>query len=1071
MVPTTTLYRSSAGSGKTHTIVLAYLKLALKSSAKFQKILAITFTNKATAEMKDRILHVLHQLSLGNPTSMTKELLLHHHWDEKELQKRAQDTLSNILHQYSRFAVSTIDSFFQKTVRSFSKEIGLQQGFVIELDQQHVLEQLVQSILEQAAHKPMLQRWLLSFAEQKLLAGKNWSFHRELLYLGSEIFSETFRFYEGKILHAMEKPDLLQTFPKKLQEIISKFELNLQQIGKEALSVIDKAGFKLEDFAYGKQGVMGYFYHLSQRKKWEPSVRSQHALADSKAWFSKSAPNKERLEQLVLDELLPLLQKAIEFYEQHCPVYLAAKSVYKLIYALGITTHLLEQLNTYRDEKGVMLISDAAIFLKQIMEENKIPFVYEKTGAFYQHFFIDEFQDISHFQWNNLVPLIENSAADGHQSLIVGDAKQSIYRWRGGDPSLLLSEVEKDLGGGNVQSINLEHNWRSQPTIIGFNNSFFEAAVPLLSQYLAFQGEEAEIAEEDMLALAYEKVAQKVPAAKEASKDEGYVEVRFFHDNEEAAMLQKRMEAHVVKEVHRLMKDGFTPSDIAILVRNNAEAQSIVHALLNAQKELGLHYPVAASAAMYLHQNPYVNLFINALHFIDGCEDKLLVVELAMLYQQYVCGNALSDLTQALATSDFDEVSIDPFLPPELIQIRKGLNRRPLYDQMEALIAIFQLSDSSSFPFIQSLQELILEFTQREGEGTSDFLHWWETLGKQQSMSGSEAGDALQVMTLHQSKGLQFKIVLIPFCHWLLDHNPHKAPVLWCESQQAPFSDFPLLPVAYHKVLEKTPYASQFYQEKIKTYLDHLNLLYVAFTRPEQQLYIYAPLPKEKQCKTTAELMCQVLQPPNESDLSWKWDQQEEALIGSLGNYFSAQQSVNKEPQAYLLEKSSHSDWWERLGAMTSAEDSSISSLQSEKIAYGNLIHSFLAEIETIDEVVATLEAYRLKGLISCDEEEKVSKQLNQLWEHEQMRSWFDGSWEVKREMSILLPGEGIERPDRIMMKGNEVIILDFKTGERGSEHRQQVLRYASAFKKMGYVHVRSFLCYLHPYALVEVSD
>ena len=423
------IYRSSAGAGKTHTLVREYLNIALAHPDKFTQILAVTFTNQATQEMKQRILAYLYDLAQGTPIPVAEVLLQEKGWNSDILQSRAQVVLSNILHQYTRFSVSTIDSFFQKVVRGFAHELGLQRSFRVELDQGYVLSTIIDDLVVTAGQDPQLEHWLVSFAEDKLLSGKSWNFKQELTALGQALFDEYFREYEAQLTQNLSDPNALTSFLKSLDQRIYHFEHYLQSLGQQAVSTIRQAGLEVDDFLYGATGVAGYLTGLAAKRKWAPSQRALRALDCIEAWYKHTSDKKERIIQLVQRVLQPCLHKAVRFYNAHCRIYHTALEVRHFIYAFGVFTQLLERFNDYRFQNNVMFVADTTLLLRKIIADNDTPFVYEKIGAFYHHFLIDEFQDISRFQWHNLKPLIANSLNEGHPSLVVGDVKQSIYRW------------------------------------------------------------------------------------------------------------------------------------------------------------------------------------------------------------------------------------------------------------------------------------------------------------------------------------------------------------------------------------------------------------------------------------------------------------------------------------------------------------------------------------------------------------------------------------------------------------------------------------------------------------------
>jgi len=861
---TLTIYRSSAGAGKTHTLVCEYLKLALDHPDRFAQILAVTFTNKATQEMKQRILAYLHDLARGTPTPVAEALLQAKGWDKVVLQDRAQAVLSNILHQYTRFSVSTIDSFFQKVVRGFAHELGLQSSFRIELDQEYVLATIIDDLVAAAGQDPQLQRWLAAFAEHKLLSGKTWNFKRELTALGRELFAESFRGHETRLLQAISAPNVLQQFLKALYQRIYHFEHHLQGLGQQALGAIQQAGLTIDDFSYGAAGVAGYLTGLATKRKWSPSQRALRAIDSVEAWYKRAADERVLITQVVQDILQPCLRKVVHFYNDHHRAYYTALEVRHFIYALGIVTELLEKLNDYRALHNTMLVSDTTLLLHKIIAENETPFVYEKIGAFYSYFLIDEFQDISRFQWHNLKPLIVNSLNEGYPSLVVGDVKQSIYRWRGGDWGLLSSQLESDIG--RTSTVALDHNWRSKQHIVDFNNVFFSHAPAVLVRHFtdAFAHlkeptlREALLQQVQQLEAAYQNVRQQLPDQREGA-DKGYVNITFLKDDATSSQGWREVaKEKLILLVESLQQDGVALKDIALLVRSNVEGREIFRTLTayqqSPQAKVGCRYDVVSRESLYLSHHSWVNIIINALRCLVDEENTLARAELSYLYQVYVLQvgpDTLHACFQGLAGA--------AILPERLITQRLYLQQLPLPELVEELIDVFQLHQVEAMPFLQAFQDVVRTFMKRDEVDIPHFLTWWEEQGGRHTLPYVAEQEAMTLMTIHQAKGLQFKVVIVPFCAWDLDHSTQQPPTLWCATDASPFDRFPVLPMRYSRRLKDTMHAQAYYEEQLQAYLDHLNLLYVAFTRPKDRLYVFAQRPSRTALTTASDLLHEAL--------------------------------------------------------------------------------------------------------------------------------------------------------------------------------------------------------------------
>jgi ATP-dependent helicase/nuclease subunit A len=868
-MPNLYIYKASAGSGKTEVLVATYLGLALQDPLHFRKILAITFTNRATQEMKQRILASLHSLAQGSITPMGKKLCEKYTWEAKDLQLRAKLVYTQILHHYDYFSVSTIDSFFQTVVRNFARELSLPYRFKIETDYRQLLDKIVATVVEKSSEDEQLRRWLTEFANHYLLAGKPWRPEKALKELGAELFTEQFAKQERALLKAFQDPRAITKLMASTEGTVLGFAGHLQTAGQQALKHIEKAGLSPADFAYGARGVVGYLIGLAQKSNFMPTQRSLQASDSAEAWCRKDSPHQAHITKLVIAKLQPLLQQIIGYYEAHHQAYYTAKAIQTFVYAFGLTGHLMAGLQKVRLAENRILISDAGHLLQRLIARQDAPFVYEKIGAWYEYFLVDEFQDISDFQWQNLVPLLQNSLAAGHMSLLVGDVKQAIYRWRGSQWQLLSSRIAAQFKDSH--EITLTTNWRSKPNIVHFNNSFFTAASQRLLKQLRNELEaikqpavQEKLANQlqEMEGL-YKDCYQTLPEGQKSTEDDGFVSIRFIDEQDDAEKVswKERVKDELLSLLANLQAGGVAAHDIAFLVRNNAEASDICQLLLDYQPTaaVGLDstYRPLSAASLQLGQSPHVNIIISALTYWMNPADKKASFECLYLYQQYVAMNeegiTHSFLQQLIANSQ------DPLEPDKtLLTALEQFCTLPVYECISRLIDHWQLADSE--PFIAALLEAAALYEQDYGRGLDGFLAWWKEKGHQQLLASPEDTQAMSVMTIHQAKGLEFKIVIIPFCAWSLDHPPQKGPLMWCHTPVAPFAAFPSLPIRYHPQLQYTHYAEAYYTERMQAYIDHLNLLYVAFTRAQEQLYVFAPKPGRQSASTTvADLLYQTL--------------------------------------------------------------------------------------------------------------------------------------------------------------------------------------------------------------------
>ena len=564
------LYKSSAGSGKTHTLVLEYLKIVLAKPEIFRNILAVTFTNKATDEMKSRIISALSDLSTQTDQELQQNplfLSLNQHFSRPDIKLppkfsinlNARKALSLVLNDYSNFSVSTIESFFQRILRAFARELNIPIGYNVETKNKWVLDHLVDEILLDVGKKEKLTRILSRFVDRNLEEEKTWNLEGYIREVGQEIFKEKFQHLDNERERKAEgeEDSIAKTLAlaKKIWAIRQKFEGEMETHAKEAIKYIKEHGLTREDFAYGKSGVANYFYKVldkkqSVTKKYEPSARAQKARESEEAWYTKSSDKKEQITACVQTGLGNTLEEMISLWEKDFDFYNTALQASQSVFSFGLLAELKDKLTAYRKENGQLIISDTGLLLQKVIKDPyNAPFIYEKVGTRFQHFLLDEFQDTSNMQWGNILPLLAESLAYANFSMLVGDAKQSIYRWRNGNMELLLKEVEQDIArmvNQPVQMESLSNNWRTASEIVEFNNWFFDAAAASLAEELN------DPVFSEMLLAAYGEVSQHP----KRDKFPGYVSVEFLTDPPRGNPTDPKWEEQEERTLVRLVLDN-----------------------------------------------------------------------------------------------------------------------------------------------------------------------------------------------------------------------------------------------------------------------------------------------------------------------------------------------------------------------------------------------------------------------------------------------------------------------------------------------------------------------------------
>lgn len=1041
--------------------------------------------------MKSRIMLYLFQLSTGKSCPVLDALMTETGFPEEKVRKNAGTVLSNILHNYPLFSVKTIDSFFQNVVQAFAKELGLQGGFEIELDQEKVLDDLVDRVMVDAGRNRDLTDWLVRFTEARLHEGKSWDVRQEIKKLAWEIFNEHFKIFDHDIREKKRAaPELL----KATSAISTAFEKELAAQGKKALALAAQRDLKVNQFSYGPTGVMGYMQKLSKGQISKPGLRVQRAALNADELYKKGDPLRESIIRLYQDGLQQIICRVLDLFEKDHTVYLSAIAIQRYIYTLGILSDISLKLQDYREDNQSLLISDLADFLKKVIQENDAPFIYEKTGSRYRHFMIDECQDTSGFQWNNFKPLIANSLSEGNLNLAVGDVKQSIYRWRGGNWELLLRQIQEDIGTANVEKLNLDTNRRSKRTLIRFFNSVFSKAPSALKDLFvrAISNLDEPLShslslEAEKITQAYSDSLQRIPVERLQDDNEGFVNARFFEDEEEFPWQEKVLKT-IPQTLETLQDHGYALKDVAFLVRKKEEGEQIINFLIQHQRSPeareGYRYEAISSESLFLTAAHSVRVLLNLFQYLYNPDNSIALFNAVYIYQLHILQNT------AFADPDIITLANRPafirekeLLPSSFFEDRDMLKALPLYELSEMLIRMFRLETMrGEWMFLQAFLDLVLEFSRKERGDLDKFLDWWENTGVSRSIQLPEEVDAARILTIHKSKGLQFKAVIIPFCSWDLDHNPSFDNIIWVSSDRQPFNMLSRLPVKYTSALSESLFSREYYGEKLRCSIDNINLLYVALTRAEDALFISACLPspnrmEEGQVKNASDLLLQVFSETAiiESSSGYEtiplnqyWNPSENVFkAGALVSQSDKRQAREEtEPLDAFLS----SDWRKKISVRFSAKDR-LEGMEAkqEKIRYGKLIHRMLARAKTMQDLSKILKEYYFEGFLSQTELVELENKMNKVFENEQARDWFSGRYRVKTEASTLQPGGGMRRIDRAMILDDQAIAVDFKTGMKNPGDWKQVGDYAALLKDMGYQKVEAYLLYLDEVEVIRV--
>ncbi|MDR3366376.1 MAG: UvrD-helicase domain-containing protein [Prevotellaceae bacterium] len=1066
-----TAYSASAGAGKTFRITREYLKLLLGrtgAARAYRSILAVTFTNKATEEMKGRIVSALSELARGDEAklaSFCEELALEGVClPPHELRQRALDARSCLLHDYSRFAVFTIDKFFQKVLHAFVREAGLQPGFVVELDTDRLLEEAVSAVMENAAGAAQQMAWLLQLMQQRIDDGKSWDMRKELLELGREIFKESFGRLSAAMRGQLDDKDFLQRYMQQLRALQKEVDDEMRGIAAAAQAYMAEQRLSENDFKGKSRGFITHFGKIA-RGDYEPSATTRKAVGCIEEWAPKAAVGSVAAAYARLN---PLLARACSLWDEKSEAYQTAGVILKNFMVLGLLTDVARQLRSIAGEDNLMPISDSVHLIRSLIDGSDAPFIYEKVGSAYRTFMIDEFQDTSVEQWGNFCPLVSNSLAEGNLSMVVGDVKQSIYRWRNGDWRILAYGIDDDLKAfGKVNRKTLDRNFRSLPQVVEFNNELFRRLAQHLQAALSESFGEALPPEtraklSTVLTDAYADCAQ-LPQRK--AEGEGYVYLELVEEGDELRAADAIL-AKLPPLVAALQDSGYRAGDIAILTRNNRQGQAVADALIRYRSASGdtLHcFDVVSQDSLLLSASPAVRMAVALLRVAAGQQNTVSEAFLSHELLQHATGVAPASL-HAVFSERLDRAEHD-FL--------ENLTLKSLPEAFEAIVQRYRLNElREELPFLQGLHDLLISFANRKLSDIASFLAWWDERGTSKPLYSPEGQNAVTVATIHKSKGLQYRVVIVPFAGWELDTKT--GSTVWMQPTAPPFDALPCVPLSYTDRLRRTIFGGQHCVERAQACVDSLNLLYVALTRAEEQLYVYAPLKRlageGKPAQSMAEAIRDVFAgvPNGErvsfgaalgqklSDACWQFGRAEAPRRAGSPQAGQAAIPLAEYPSSSFAPKLRlRYEARELFGRVGQGQRTS-----------GVLKHKVFERLRTPDDVPTAINSLVREGWVARADADDLQREVAIALEHPQARAWFDGSWQVYAEAEILLPSASgkamLKRPDRVMTRGSAAVVVDYKFGDKTDvRYVQQVEEYVAALRKMGYHSVEGYVWYV----------
>ncbi|MBR2637942.1 MAG: UvrD-helicase domain-containing protein [Bacteroidaceae bacterium] len=1074
MEKTLYIYRASAGSGKTFTLAVEYMKLLIADPSAYRHILAVTFTNKATGEMKERIMSQLYGVAHALPSSDSYYEILRDTFpslNEDKLRERARTALHLILHDYGHFRVQTIDAFFQNILRGLAKELELSNNMEIMIEGEELLKETVDRLIQRLTPASKEMQWLVEYIKEHLEEGKSWNVPIAIKDFANNILKEEYQERGDSLREKIDTSngDILIEYRNALRAIEEETIESIKRSGERFFSIASQYGLGMEDFSGKSRGVWPLFEKFSNGDIPKLGSNTEKCM-NNPSIVSKRIPETECI------EIVRLIERVYGEYKNRlisCSLSLAR------FHQLRLLNSIAENLRIENIRENRFILAQTTYLLSRMID-NDTSFIFEKIGTEINHIFIDEFQDTSRLQWNCFKVLLNEVMSRGGFNLIVGDVKQSIYRWRNSDWNI-LNNIENRFHAGTIGDYATEHNknkngkknsvnYRSERNIVDFNNALFRKATEIISTTYATDLKDRL----NDLTKAYSDVEQ----SSVKSEKKGYAEIRMLKsETKKKEDMIDAARVELTHTLHRLIdEEGVLPSDITILIRNKKEASPIVE---DFNREFP-HLNIVSESAYKLSSSIALRILIAALRNISLPDDTLNAIELATYYQRHVKGCQIA--SQDLQT--FKE-NYKNHLPCSYIEQRESLIDKPINEIIEQLIVHFNLSNiEGETPYIYSFIDYMAQYTEKGKCNINDFLDYWNDELCDKSIPTGNS-DSVQIMTIHKAKGLEFHTVIIPFCFWKITkefHSAWKEKLLWCTSEEEPYSMLPLIPIEYVSRMSESVYSQEYNHETLFELVDNLNLIYVACTRASKNLFILSNS-TNSDMDTSNNLLGHIIE---DLPLQGAYYDREEGVLtyGSIVSHENKATSEKEMENPYtrrpviveqpfityenrLTSRQSHNLARFLANEISETED-------TEYLDRGELLHEIMSKLITGEELEKELVKKEMEGIIATEKERNsIKKLITNAISHPQAQDWFSGRYTVLNECSIV-NGNGqqkICRPDRVMIDGEKAIVVDFKFARPREIYIQQVSEYMNNLSLMGYKDVEGYIWYIYNNRIEPVKN
>ena len=1050
---------ASAGSGKTFQLAYKYIRDVIERPELYHNILAVTFTNKATEEMKSRILREIHTLATGQKSPYTQMLIEELGVSEAMVRKQALNAQTLILHNYSRFTILTIDRFFQRIIRAFIRELGIDLNYNLEIDPTMLLTRSADTLIEKIAQNEELKHWLLEFAEERINDGTRWDMRGDLCSLGKEIFKERIR----QRMKLKQSKAELRDIVNNLSARCKKAKDDLTACAEDALAIMAHYGVSHDMFKGASSSFVGYFKRYATGDMKEPTATMLKAIDDIDAWYTKSANANVREAAI---ELQPYLKRAYELYNIAIKQINTTKLIRENYRSFALLTDLHDEITDICDKENIMLLGQTKGILSTLIDNSNTPFIYEKVGNRFERFMIDEFQDTSVSEWDNMLPLLQNAMASSDKCsvFIVGDVKQSIYRWRGGDWQLLQSIAQNDLGTEDVEIVHLKENYRSLGNIIKFNNSIISRVVEIDNHYLnesitaALKAGNIDnklyTSLHNILERAYAEHAQEIATSK---KEEGYARLSIYDTT--------TMDSPFIEAIEDAIKRGYRYSDILILVRGANDGQKVANQLFAYKEKMFTAegkqgFNILTSDALTIESSKVTDFIIAVMR---------------------LCANPCNDIERGVYNR-FLRLPFDHTFDDQERELLARISHLSPMEAFELIVSSYKLdNDKENIAFLQAMHEQVVSYSTSRNGDIQRYLKWWEERGKDDSISVEMTDNTIEITTIHKAKGLERPIVIIPYCKW--DTTPRSAlrSVVWASANKdaGEIANIGDMPVIYGSDMQNSSFTAHYYQEMVMSHVDAINLLYVALTRASEELYLYVPSRLNKKSETqnissTAPLLttaiktlpCRIEEHSNELGhcmIEYHYGQQLAAPLpkrhDSASKDIILDNYISHKPDIKVRYPSSR----------YSAEGLKCGSSQQQ---YGIKLHSLFERADNEEQLFAAIRELENNAIIGATDIPQLEASIRKSLDIPCVKEWFNYEWDdIKREAEIISLTD-IYRPDRVMIKGRKAIVVDYKFGEKtDNRYKQQVKRYIELLREMSlYDTIEGYVWYISLGEVVKVD-